>query len=132
MENQELPLSIPPEWRERFLIKRIDEEDIEITLEERNRILQSLNAGIRFIQIGKYTLMLNSIKSIDPYYEPNNIPDRPELTKPEFNYAEEVDPNNPKNKVMNQKCWNPKQIEESKKRIELWDRLFKDKIISVK
>jgi len=77
MEDQKLPLSIPSEWEERFLIKRIDEKDIIISLEERNSILDNLRKGIRFVQIGKYTLMLNSIKSIDPFYEPDNIPPKP-------------------------------------------------------
>lgn len=81
LEKRESPLSIPPEWRERFLIKRIKEEDIEITLEQRNTILECLNRGDQFIQIGKYTLMLNSIKSIDPYYEPDNIPPCPPQEK---------------------------------------------------
>lgn len=70
-------LSIPNEWKEHFLIKRIEEEDIRVTLEERNAILQALTNGSRFVQIGKYTLMVNSIKSIDPVYEPDNIPPRP-------------------------------------------------------
>lgn len=77
MTSQNSSLSIPPEWEERFLIKRIGEEDIEISLKARDAILQALESGARFIQIGKYTLMLNSIKSIDPRWEPNNIPPRP-------------------------------------------------------
>ena len=77
MVKDESALSIPPEWQEKFLIKRIGEEDIEITLIQRNFILKAFSNGDNFIQIGKYTLMVNSIKSIDPYYEPNNIPPRP-------------------------------------------------------
>jgi hypothetical protein len=77
MADRTSSLSIPANWQEHFLIKRIDEKDIEIDLEQRNAILQALNAGARFIQIKKYTLMLNSIKSIDPKYEPDNIPPRP-------------------------------------------------------
>ena len=68
-------------WEERFIIKRIDEKDIEITIQERNGILASLSAGDRFVQIGKYTLMLNGIKSIDPKYGNDNIPPKP---KPYF------------------------------------------------
>ncbi len=77
MTNQKSHLSTQNSFREKFLIKRIDEHDIEITLEERNAILESLNAGVRFAQIGKYTLMLNAIKSIDPKYGAKNIPPRP-------------------------------------------------------
>lgn len=78
-ENKDSSLSIPLKWQEKFFIKRIEEEDILITLEQRNVILKALNDGVRFIQIGKYTLMLNSIKSIDPRYEPDNIPPEPDL-----------------------------------------------------
>ena len=70
--------TLPTEWNERFLIKRINEEDIVISLEERDQILTMLNAGTRFVQIGKYTIMLNSIRSIDPFYGPDNVPPRPQ------------------------------------------------------
>jgi len=45
----------------------------------RDEILKALNDGARFIQIGKYTLMLNSIKSIDPLWGEENIPPRPQI-----------------------------------------------------
>lgn len=84
MENQKSQLSpqtqlgnIPAKWKEKFVLKRIDEEDIVLSLEERNGILQSLNKGDRFVQIRKHTLMLNSIKSIDPYWGERNVPPRP-------------------------------------------------------
>lgn len=72
-------LEVPEKWQERYFIKRINEDDIEISLEERNGILKALEAGVRFVQIGKYTLMLNSIKSIDPKWGKDNIPPRPKL-----------------------------------------------------
>lgn len=81
MTSQKLSLSqteIPEKFREKFLIKRIDEDDIEITLEQRDNILKALNAGTRFVQIGRYTIMLNAIKSIDPKWGKANIPPRPE------------------------------------------------------
>lgn len=79
MTDQKLSLSqkIPKKWQEKFLIKRIGEDDIEITLEQRDAILQALNSGTRFVQIKKYTIMLNSIKSIDPFWGDDNIPPRP-------------------------------------------------------
>ena len=91
MDNQKLQLSnqtqygiaIPEEWKEHFLIKRFNEENIPITLEARDKILNAINEGQKYIQIGKYTLMLNSIKSIDPVYEPDNIPPCP---KERFDY----------------------------------------------
>jgi hypothetical protein len=106
--DQTSALSIPPEWREGFLIKRIDEEDILITLEQRNAILKALNEGTRFIQVGKFTLMLNSIKSIDPVYPPDNIPPRPE---PEEELVDIKD-GTAVTRVINQE------------KIDLWDSLY--------
>jgi len=97
MENQKSQLSrqtqigIPERWQEKYLIKRIGEEDIEITLEERNAILQVLNEGQKFIQVGKYTLMLNGLKSIDPKWGANNIPDKP-IPRTITTYTESKDP----------------------------------------
>ena len=84
MDNQKSGLSRQTQtgqikyFKEKYLIKRIDEQDTEISVEERNEILRALNDGQRFIQLGKYTLMLNSIKSIDPKYGSKNIPPKPE------------------------------------------------------
>lgn len=75
---------IPDKWQEKYLIKRIDEDDIEISVQERNGILQALNSGQRFIQIKKYTLMLNGIKSIDPKWGEKNIPSKPEKPYPKI------------------------------------------------
>jgi len=69
--------NIPLEWRPRFVIKRIGEKDIIIEANQRKEILIALNEGDHFIQVGEYTIMLNSIKSIDPFYEPDNIPPKP-------------------------------------------------------
>ncbi len=76
--GQKSPLSIPSKWRERFVIKRIKEEDIFISLETRNAILSAMEKGQNFVQVGKYTLMINSISSINPYWEPDNIPPCPD------------------------------------------------------
>lgn len=112
MTDQTSSLSIPPKWREKFLIKRIDEDSIEITLEQRDSILKALDAGARFIQIGKYTLMLNAIKSIDPKIEPNNIPPRPDdVIRKEVGLKDGV-----------------YQVEESPNpEVELWDKLYGEK-----
>jgi len=77
MDDQKSPLLVPNRWQEKFLLKRIDEQDIELSLEERNAILQALEAGAKFGQIRKYTIMLNTIKSIDPKWGESNIPPRP-------------------------------------------------------
>jgi len=106
-----IPLNVPLEWRERFLIKRFDEKDVEITLNERNIILVALRKGTRFIQVGKLTLMLNSIKSIDPYYPPYNIPPKPELKfKNVFDEKK--------------KLYVQVEVEESRKKVELWEKFF--------
>jgi hypothetical protein len=109
--NQKLSLSqnnIPEKFREKYLIKRIGEDDIEITLEQRDNILKALNGGARFIQVGKYTLMLNSIKSIDPKWGGANIPPRPVKL---YDYSD------PKDDVVGRKISN-------KDEIDLWDSLF--------
>ncbi len=87
MKSQKLDIfkdGIPEELKERYLIKRIKEDDIEISLDQRDKILKMLESGVRFIQIDKYTLMLNSIKSIDPKWGSANIPPRPN-TRTELN-----------------------------------------------
>ncbi len=82
-------LAIPEKWQEKFIIKRIGEEDIVITLKTRDAILASLQTGIRFVQVGKYTLMLNAIKSIDPMWGEKNIPPRPKLKEEWEDYFDE-------------------------------------------
>ena len=71
---------IRKEKEETLLIKRFDEKNIQITIKQRNLILEALNRGDRFIQVGKYTLMINAIKSIDPEF-PNRKSDD-EVTDP--------------------------------------------------
>ena len=66
MEEQTLHSSTQSNEGKKFLIKRIDENDIEITNEERMVILKALHANVRFVQVRDYTLMLNAIKSIEP------------------------------------------------------------------
>lgn len=114
MVDQTSHLLIPPEWRERFIIKRFDEKDIEITLMERNAILQALRKGTRFIQVGKFTLMLNSIRSIDPYYPPDNIPPKPALR---FENVFDKEKN----------IYIQTETKASREKVELWERLFSDK-----
>jgi|GEM_PF-4150197 len=87
MENRNLQSSrqiqigsVPAKWQERFLIKRIDDDDIEISLPEHDAILHALANGERFVQVRKYTLMLNAIKSIEPKWGERNIPPCPKAT----------------------------------------------------
>lgn len=86
MENQKSQSSlqiqvgnIPEKWKEKFLIKRIDEDPVEISLAQRDAILAALERGERFIQVRKHTIMLNAIKGIDPLWGEENIPPRPEV-----------------------------------------------------
>lgn len=77
-QSAKLALSeIPSKWQERFILKRIGEEDMEISLATRDGILKALQRGDRFVQIGKFTIMVNSIKSIEPKWGEKNIPPRP-------------------------------------------------------
>ena len=117
MINQKSDLSIqdniPEKWREKYLIKRIGEADIEVTLEERNAILHMLQQGLRYVQIGKFTLMLNSIKSIDPKWGNDNIPPRPILIENYNFYFDEV-------KKVEVKTFK----DSNKAELELWDSIF--------
>lgn len=87
------PVKRPEKFEERFLLKRIGEEDIEITLAQRNALIEALGSSSRFIQINKHTIMVNAIKSIDPLWGEENIPPRP---RPKDYYLEEYnrDPEN--------------------------------------
>lgn len=111
MKNQNLLIfeEIPDYLLPKFLIKRIGEDDIEISTEQRDKILKTLEAGTRFIQIDQFTLMLNSIKSIDPKWGKSNIPPRP---KPRYIFDDET-----QNSVLI-----------NKKEINTWDYLYGDKI----
>lgn len=64
------------EYKMQYVIKRIDEDDILIDRETRDKMLQAMASGTRFVQVREYTLMINSIKSIEPRWgEPNVAPE---------------------------------------------------------
>ena len=100
---------IPPKWKKKYLLKRIDEEDIEIPKQTRDKILEALASGKRFVQVGEYTIMLNAIKSIDPYWPPYNIPPKP---KGETDLRFENGGGSFEKVVINQK------------EIDLWEKIF--------
>lgn len=78
LESQKsLTQGIPSKWQPKYILKRIGDEDINISLETRNEVLRQLANNGRYVQIGEYTIMLNAIKSIDPSYGSKNIPPRP-------------------------------------------------------
>lgn len=120
MDNLKLGLSHQTQtgsnkyFQEKYLIKRIDEHDIEISVDERNEILKALNDGQRFIQVKKYTLMLNSIKSIDPKYGERNIPPKPSPIYIGGTVGEDG--------IVHQKLANGEEIEE-------WIKLFGNKYL---
>lgn len=89
------------------MVKRIDADDIEVSLEERNALLRVLASGQRYVQIRKFTLMVANIRSIDPKFPPDNIPPRPsKVTEVEIVDGVAVET------VKNQEI------------LELWDSLF--------
>lgn len=71
------PEDLPKKWQPRYVLKRIGDEDIDIPWSTRNEILEQLARGGKYVQIGEYTIMLNAIKSIDPYWGAKNIPPMP-------------------------------------------------------
>lgn len=54
------------EYEQTYTLRRINLEPISITGKMRNAILQAMSEGSRFAQIGEFTIMLNSISSIEP------------------------------------------------------------------
>lgn len=84
MQNQKLTLSVHEPYAEStygdgislvpvskqfdqvYKIFRVKLNPIYITEETRNLVLQSLSQGKMFVQIGEYTIMLNTITSIEP------------------------------------------------------------------
>lgn len=104
-----LPSSVPLEWQEKYLLKRIGESDIVLTLEQRDAIIKALLGNSRFIQVDKFTIMVNTIKSIDPMYGAKNIPDRP---AEQFRIIPGTHPSTIVKMVTNQA------------ELDLWDKLF--------
>lgn len=117
LENlKSLTQGIPSKWKPKYILKRIGDEDINISLETRNEVLKQLANNGRYVQIGEYTIMLNAIKSIDPMYGPKNIPTRPE---PSYEYlpGKGMDGEN----VMQQRITNQDEIDE-------WNEIFGNKL----
>jgi hypothetical protein len=103
-------LAIPSKWQERFIVKRINDEDIEVSIDTRNAILERMANGERYVQIGKTTLMINSIRSIEPKWGEKNMPPRPKEVKEYKDLG---------NGSMTQIVTNQEEIKE-------WDSFFKE------
>jgi len=116
--DQTLLLSLEP----RYLIKRIDEDDIEIGVKERDLVLKALEINARFVKLGEYVLMLNAIKSIDPKYGPQNIPPRPAPK-----YLSE--PSSISSTGAAYDSSGEKMIPINQKLIEQWDKLYDSKLL---
>lgn len=108
MEKTISPSSIRPEWREKFILKRINADDLTITLEDRNALIGAMNDGGRFVQLGKYTIMVNTISAIEPYFPPFNVPKKPSFTALEIASGGD-------------------SYKEKQKLIEEWEHTFKNK-----
>ncbi|MEM7124995.1 MAG: hypothetical protein AAF702_01630 [Chloroflexota bacterium] len=72
------PSELPKKWQPKYKVKRIGEKDIVISWKTRDAVLKALVDGRKFVQVGHYTLMLNAIKSIDPFWGDTNIPPKPD------------------------------------------------------
>lgn len=115
LEVKSAMLEIPSKWQKKYFLKRIGEEDLVIPLNTRNNILEQLDKGGKYVQIGEYTIMLNSIKSIDPYWPDKNIPPRPPM---KFNFN-----------VFDNKTTAVKKEILNKEEIDEWDKYFSKKTI---
>lgn len=54
------------------------DEPLLLTRKTRDAVLTAMADGAKYVQIKTYTIMVNSIQSIEPYYPPDNIPPRPQ------------------------------------------------------
>lgn len=121
MENQVSQLSAKQPLPERkYLVKRIEAEDIEISETERNHIVTLLEK-VRAVQIGEYTVMVSNIRSIDPKFGAGNIPPRPKPLFPVTAY--ELDGQG--RKCIRDENFNLKVIKASNQdEIDQWDEWY--------
>lgn len=70
---------IPEEWQPKYLLDVIGfENPIEITWRQRDAIIEAINGDVKYVNIkDEYTVMINSIRSIKPYWGERNIPPYP-------------------------------------------------------
>lgn len=54
------------EFEQNYVVYRIGLKPVEIDKKVRDTILEFMNQGKKFIQVDDYTIMLNSISSIEP------------------------------------------------------------------
>ena len=91
---------LPEEWQRKYRLHVINmNEPITITEEQKNTVLQYMSEGKRFIVLGEYTIMTNSIQFISPRYGPDNIPVRPRDEMEYLVSGEKTNVNEKKQKV---------------------------------
>lgn len=114
LPEKKQPPELPEEWQPKYVIKRYSDEPIEITPQERDFILLSLNKGDKFIFLRSHDIVLvfASVSAIEPKFGRLNIPPRPKEIR-EFDGVDIT--GEPKYRIVN------------KKTLELWDRLFGQK-----
>lgn len=52
--------------KQNYIVYRVKLKPIEVSVRGRDEILKSMISGKRFIQLGEYTIMVNTISSIEP------------------------------------------------------------------
>ena len=71
---------MPESWEPKFFIHVIGfDKPILITEDQRKGIVGVIESGKKFVQIGQFTIMVNSIKMIILRYPPENIPPVPQI-----------------------------------------------------
>jgi len=104
---------LPESWQTKYFLHVIGfEKPILITDEQRNGLVAVIESGKKFVQIGQFTIMVNSIKMIIPRYPPENIPPCPQI---EY-----------KGKIVND-LWVQEPIPESVEAQKLWRELYGEK-----
>lgn len=84
MDNQKLDISknnLPnkEKWMKKYYLHVISQEEpILIDEEQMKSIVNFMEQGKKFVTIGEYVIMVNSIQLIEPRYAPDNIPPRPD------------------------------------------------------
>lgn len=99
-----------PDWlRPLFILKRIDEPELVLTLEQRNAIAEGYLRGDKAVIVGQHLIATFNIKSIDPMYGEDNIPPKPKAL-PVF-------------KIINAKAQSEKDPRDLKL-IEEWEKFY--------
>ena len=58
-------------FNQNYIIHRVKLDPIEVSSRGRDEVLKALSGGSRFVQLGEYTIMVNTITSIEPLYMKN-------------------------------------------------------------